>query len=78
MDWLAHLDQVSHVYLATIASDNGFLDAIWHQTLFKPMLDYRQVSDIRRTLISNSIFDLSDVVGASHVGAAPTTSLCST
>ena len=35
---------------------------------------YRQVSNIRRTLIGNKIIDHSDVVGASPVGAAPTTS----
>ena len=31
-------------------------------------------SDIRRTLVGNTIVDHSDVVGASPVGAAPTTS----
>ena len=35
---------------------------------------YRQVSNIRHTLIGNKIVDYSDVVGASPVGAAPTTS----
>ena len=30
--------------------------------------------DIRRTLVGNKIVDHSDVVGASPVGAAPTTS----
>ena len=35
---------------------------------------YRQVSNIRRTLVGNKIVDYSDVVGASPVGAAPTTS----
>ena len=39
---------------------------------------YRQVSNIRRTLIGNWIVDHSDVVGASPVGAAPTTSSFST
>ena len=41
-------------------------------------IDYRQVSNIRRTLIRNEIVDNSDVVGASPVGAAPTTSSLST
>ena len=36
--------------------------------------NYRQVSNIRRTLIGNWIVDHFDVVGASSVGAAPTTS----
>ena len=40
--------------------------------------NYRQVSNIRRTLIGNKIVDNSDVVGASPVGAAPTTSSLST
>ena len=39
---------------------------------------YRQVSNIRRTLVGNDILDHSDVVGASPVGAAPTTSSFST
>ena len=39
---------------------------------------YRQVSNIRRTVVGNYIVDHSDVVGASPVGAAPTTSSFST
>ena len=39
---------------------------------------YRHVSNIRRTLVGNKIVDHSDVVGASPVGAAPTTSSFST
>ena len=39
---------------------------------------YRKVSNIRGTLIGNKIVDHSDVVGASPVGAAPTTSSFST
>ena len=35
---------------------------------------YRKVSNIRYTLVGNKIVDHSDVVGASPVGAAPTTS----
>ena len=37
-----------------------------------------KTSDISRTLVGNKIVDISDVVGASPVGAAPTTSLFST
>ena len=37
-------------------------------------LDYSQISNIRRALVENEIIDHSDVVGASPVGAAPTTS----
>ena len=39
---------------------------------------YRQISNISRTLVGNKIVDHSDVVGASPVGAAPTTSSFST
>ena len=39
---------------------------------------YRQVSNIRRTIVGDKIVDHSDVVGASPVGAAPTTSSLST
>ena len=41
-------------------------------------LEYRQVSNIRLTLVGNKIVDHSDVVGASPVGAAPITSSFST
>ena len=40
--------------------------------------DYRKTSNISRTLVGNKIVDHSDVVGASPVGAAPTTSSFST
>ena len=39
---------------------------------------YRKVSHIRRTLVGYKIVDHSGVVGASPVGAAPTTSSLST
>ena len=35
---------------------------------------YRKTSNISHTLVGNKIVDNSDVVGASPVGAAPTTS----
>ena len=40
--------------------------------------DYRKTSNMSRTLVGNKIVDNSDVVGASPVGAAPTTSSFST
>ena len=46
--------------------------------VFDYIFTYRQVSNIRRTLVGNKIVDHSDVVGASPVGAAPTTSSFST
>ena len=39
---------------------------------------YRKTSNISRTLVDNDIVDHSDVVEASPVGAAPTTSSFST
>ena len=39
---------------------------------------YRKTSNIWHTLLGNKIVDHSDVVGASPVGAAPTTSSFST
>ena len=41
-------------------------------------LNYRKVSNIWRTLVGNKIIDHSDVVRASPVSAAPTTSSFST
>ena len=46
--------------------------------LFALECKYRKTSNISRTLAGNKIVDHSDVVGASPVGAAPTTSSCST
>ena len=40
--------------------------------------NYRKFSNISRTLVGNEIVDHSDVIGASPVGAAPTTSSFST
>ena len=56
----------------------------WNDRLLKAFLvkekdlfivyNYRKISTIRRTLVDYKIVDHSDVVGASPVGAAPTTS----
>ena len=46
-------------------------DTIWRHWA---IINYRQTSNIRCTLVENKIVDHSDVVGASPVGAAPTTS----
>ena len=52
----------------------------WEQTSFclglNVLIDsyYHKTSNINRTLARNKIVDNSDVVGASPVGAAPTTS----
>ena len=39
---------------------------------------YRKTSNISRTFVDNNIVDYSDLVGASPVGAAPTTPSFST
>ena len=63
---------------------------LWWETLYgkddvlilrgsKPSINkYRKTSNMRRTLVGSKIVDHSDVVGASPVGAAPTTSSFST
>ena len=60
-------DAVSKLY----TSSTFVLQVILHQT-------YRKTSNISRTLVENKIVDHSDVVWASPVGAAPTTSSFST
>ena len=71
MDW----------YCPTQSSTTPLPDSKWsHQS--SPVAStpgqYRQVSNIRRTSVGTEIVDHSDVVGASPVGAAPTTSEWST
>ena len=48
------------------------------RTLFHVIWYYRKTSGISRAFVGNKIVDNSDVVGASPVGAAPTTSSFST
>ena len=59
----------------TISIDSyRFNGAEWN----KSEMIYRKTCNISRTLLGNKIVENSDVVGASPVGAAPTTSLFST
>ena len=51
---------------------------MWVPWMNDHIRNYPQVSNIRRTLVGNNIVDHSDVVGASPVGAAPTSSSFST
>ena len=63
MDWKLYFDMTTLLHISTnICSKNT----------------YRQVPDIGRALVGNNIADHSDAVGASPVGAAPTTSSFST
>ena len=52
-----------------------FIDFYEYSRIF---VHYRKTSNTSRTLVGNKITDNSDVVGASPVGAAPTTSSFST
>ena len=54
------------------------LDECTHVLLRLKHQMYRKTSNISRTFVGNAIVDNSDVVGASPVGAAPTTSSFST
>ena len=67
-------------YAPTILTPLMFCQREQQQSRFYISLcrSYRQVPNIRRTLVGNQIVDHSDVVGASPVGAAPTTSSFST
>ena len=66
--------------LIVFLEHTGFHTPSWLTFLgsAKIQIQYRQVSNIKRTLVGNEIVDPSDVVGASPVGAAPTTSSFST
>ena len=57
-------------------TDQHLLLTGWNVTLF--CTRYRQISNIRCTLVGSEIVDHSDVVGALPVGAASTTSSFST
>ena len=57
--------------LNNIVLDNGLVPSGTND-------NYRKTSSLSRTLVGNKIVDNSDVVGASLVGAAPTTSSFST
>ena len=61
-DWLVHNRKYLHkMYLSPSYVGN----------------EYRKTSNIKHILLGNKIVDHSDIVGASPVGAAPTTSLFS-
>ena len=67
--------QIWHVTLVIIIGTTVLVPYLQVSNLFE---DYHQVSNIRRTLVGNKIVDNSDLVGASPVGATPTTSSFST
>ena len=67
-----NVDSLSIWYLGTNCGE------IFEIQIFSFKKIYRQVSNIRRTLVGNKFVDHPDLVGASPVGAAPTTSSFST
>ena len=69
--------RASAVMVVTSFSQNIPVSASEGLTLPKQGM-YHQTSNIRRTLADSKIADHSDEVGASPVGAAPTTSSFST
>ena len=68
----------SHIPMRRVHKLSHNADVFVTVLIHKTSMNYRQVSNIRRTLIGNKIVDNSDIVGASPVGAAPTASSLST
>ena len=66
-----HTQYLQHPGLSTGTAE---MQTVWRNSV----CIYRQISYIRCTLLGNRIVDHSDAVGASPVGAAPTTSSFST
>ena len=67
------------VFLIETAPSILAADSLHHQATSNNGIDYHQTSNISFSLVGkNKIFDHSDVVGASPVGTAPTTSSFST
>ena len=52
--------------------------SIYHIDCFSLQAAYPQTSNIKRIFVDNTLFDHPDVVAASPLGAAPTTSSLST
>ena len=68
-----------YIILYTVFMVNSFIRSVELSDINQIILGvYPQVSNISCTLVGNKIVDHSDVVGASPVGAAPTTSSFST
>ena len=51
---------------------------IAHDTVSEKVVQYHQTSNTSHSLVDNNLADQSDAIGASSVGAAPTTSSFST
>ena len=70
----------SHIFIDGLGRDysNSIANALELLQSYSKPLKYPETSNIRCTLVVNKIVDHSDVVGASPVGVAPTTSSFST
>ena len=64
--------------ISRVSVTGKFVFSQWEHSLRESGKNYHQTFNIRRTLVGNNIVDHWDVVGASPVGAAPTTSSMST
>ena len=65
-------------HMQCLAQSKQQANWLWKETQSLNISYYRKTSNISRTLVGNKIVDNSDAVGASPVGAAPTTSSFST
>ena len=75
MSYLTIFYSLQNVWLSLLIGLNTYTKA---EATILLLVRYRITSNISRTLVGNKIVDNSDVVGASPVGAAPTTSSFST
>ena len=72
---------IETTYLMVIESQKKswyYRKRFWRIISIQDYMTYRKTSNISRTLVGNKIVDNSDVVEASPVSAAPTTSSFST
>ena len=67
-----------YLLLANMSSNMSTFVVNWHDDVIRLEIIYHKTSNISCTLVGNKIVDHSDEVGASPVGAAPTTSSFST
>ena len=78
MDWKKELDLYNHIKMLgyQLFTDDYVIRS--QELVLRCYQKYRQISNISHTLTGNKIVEHSDVVEASPVGAAPTTSSFST
>ena len=72
--WKRYIHALEHGKLQNLSTNPRFYELVPSQWCLSDIYIHRQTSNIRHIFGGNIIFDQSDVVGASRVGAAPTTS----